>query len=208
MSTSKKSQPITENTNLRALLVEVEGKLDARSSTEIKFPKGGFMPEGYTVDRERKYVELRDSEVRYRRLYETAKDGITILDGDTGRITDANPFLQDMLGYSKAELIDKALWEIGPVKNIPASQEAMRQLQNNEYIRYEDIPLETKAGARKHVEFVSNVYLVNGWRVIQCNIRDITDRKHAEALVQSTNDELITLVNELQWRDREMQLLN
>ena len=108
----------------------------------------------------------------------------------------------------KAELIGKALWEIGPVKDIPASQEAMRQLQNNEYIRYEDIPLETKAGERKQVEFVSNVYLVNGWRVIQCNIRDITERKHAEARVQTANDELLTLVDELQWRDREMQLLN
>jgi len=131
-----------------------------------------------------------------------------ILDGDTGRITDANPFLQDMLGYSKSELIGKALWEIGPVKNIPASQEAMRLLQNNEYIRYEDLPLEAKGGEHKQVEFVSNVYQVNGWRVIQCNIRDITARKHAEAEVLATNDKLLTLVNELQWRDREMQLLN
>src|SRR5690349_22362353 len=106
--------------------------------------------------------DLQESEVRYRRLFETAKDGILILDGDTGRITDANPFLQDMLGYSKAELIGKALWEIGPVKDIAASQHAMRKLQDSEYIRYEDIPLETKGGERKHVEFVSNVYMVDG----------------------------------------------
>ena len=72
---------------------------------------------------------LRASEVRYRRLFETAKDGILILDGDTGRITDVNPFLQDMLGYSQAELIGKALWEIGPIKDIAASRDAMRQLQ-------------------------------------------------------------------------------
>ena len=105
---------------------------------------------------------MEDSEARYRRLFETAKDGILILDGDTGRIIDANPFLQEMLGYSESELIGKALWEIGPVKNIAASQEAMRQLQFKEYIRYEDIPLETRGGERKQVEFVSNVYLVNG----------------------------------------------
>jgi diguanylate cyclase (GGDEF)-like protein/PAS domain S-box-containing protein len=153
-------------------------------------------------------ITLEESEVRYRRLFETAKDGILILDGDTGRIVDANPFLQDMLGYPESELIGKALWEIGPVQHIPASQEAMRQLQNNEYIRYEDIPLETKAGERKQVEFVSNVYLVNSYRVIQCNIRDITARKHAEARAQVANDELVALVDELQWRDREMQLLN
>ena len=131
-----------------------------------------------------------ESETRYRRLFETAKDGILILDGDTGRITDVNPFLQDMLGYSKTELVGKALWEIGPVRDIAASQEAMRHLQNNEYIRYEDLPLETKTGERKQVEFVSNVYMVNGWRVIQCNIRDITAHKRAEVRVQTANDEL------------------
>lgn len=153
-------------------------------------------------------LNLKASEIRYRRLFETAKDGILILHGDTGRITDANPFLQDMLGYSKAELIGKALWEIGPVKDIPASLEAMRHLQDSDYIRYEDLPLETKSGERKQVEFVSNVYLVDGWRVIQCNIRDITARKHAETRVISTNDELVTLVKELRWRDQQMQLMN
>lgn len=152
--------------------------------------------------------DLKESEVRYRRLFETAKDGILILEGDTGRITDANPYLQDMLGYSRDELIGKALWEIGPVKDIPASLEAMRHLQDHDYIRYEDLPLETKAGERKQVEFVSNVYLVDGWRVIQCNIRDITARKHAEASVNTANDELVTLVKELQWRDKLMQLMN
>src|SRR5688572_22915442 len=202
MSTLKTSQPTTENTPLRANLNEVEDKLDNRSSDEIVSPRSGFF------DHERKQIDLEESEARYRRLFETAKDGILILDGDTGRITDVNPFLQDMLGYSKTELVGKALWEIGPVKDIAASQEAMRHLQHSEYIRYEDLPLETKGGERKQVEFVSNVYLVNGWRVIQCNIRDITARKHAEIRVQMANDELLALVDELQWRDREMQLLN
>ena len=68
-----------------------------------------------------KQEALQSSETRYRRLFETAKDGIIIMEGDTGRITDANPFLQDMLGYSLPELIGKALWEIGPVKDIAAS---------------------------------------------------------------------------------------
>ena len=150
---------------------------------------------------------LQSSEVRYRRLFETAKDGILLLDGDTGRITDVNPFLQDMLGYSHHELIGKALWEIGPVKDITASQDAMRQLQKKEYVRYEDLPLETKAGQQIEVEFVSNVYLVNGWRVIQCNVRDITARKRAEEGIRTTNDELRASVAELQRRDEEMKSL-
>lgn len=191
-----------ENTNTPTTQTEMDAKSDNRPSPENGLPNGGFF------EHEQKQIKLEESEARYRRLFETAKDGILILDGDTGRIVDANPFLQDLLGYPESELIGKALWEIGPVRDIPASQEAMRELQKNEYIRYEDIPLETKAGVRKSVEFVSNVYQVNGFRVIQCNIRDITERKQAQAQVLTTNEELLTLVNELQWRDQQMQLMN
>ena len=148
-----------------------------------------------------------DSETRYRRLFETAKDGIIILDGDTGRITDANPFLQDMLGYGLQELLGKALWEIGPVKDIAAGQDAMRQLQNKEYVRYENLPLETKGGQHIQVEFVSNVYLVNGFRVIQCNIRDITARRRNEEVIRTANGELRASVAQLLKRDEEMKLL-
>jgi len=147
------------------------------------------------------------SEVRYRRLFETAKDGILLLDADTGRITDVNPCLQDMLGYTHGELLGKALWEIGPVKDIPASQDAMRQLQKKEYVRYENLPLETKTGENIQVEFVSNVYLVDGTRVIQCNVRDITARKLAEDGARTVNEKLMASVAELQRRDEEMKLL-
>src|SRR5688572_18657119 len=160
MPSKKKSSP-EKNIPVAAKPTEVEGKPDKRSSIKSGLPKNG------SKNHKGERLTLEASEARYRRLFETAKDGILILDGDTGRITDANPFLQDMLGYSKTELIGKALWEIGPVKNIAASQEAMRHLQGNEYIRYEDLPLETKGGEHKQVEFVSNVYMVNGWRVIQ-----------------------------------------
>ena len=123
---------------------------------------------------------LRASEVRYRRLFETAQDAILILDGDTGKIVDSNPFLSDLLGYSPDELRGKELWEIGLFKDIEANRVAFRQLQKTGFIRYEDLPLETKDGRHAYVEFVSNVYPVEGQRVIQCNIRDISDRKRAE----------------------------
>src|SRR6185503_4732694 len=119
----------------------------------------------------RKRIEdqLVASEVRYRRLFEAAKDGILILAADTGKITDANPYLETMLGYRHAELLGKALWEIGPFKDVVASRDAFRQLQVKEYVRYDNLPLETKDHERKQVEFVSNVYMVDGEKVIQCN---------------------------------------
>ena len=147
---------------------------------------------------------LKDSELRYRRLFESTQDGILILDAEIGEINDANPFLINMLGYSREELIKKKLWEVGAFKDIKASQDAFEELQKNKYIRYEDLPLKAKDGKLIQVEYVSNVYLVGDEKVIQCNIRDITERKQAqdallksEALLreQSVRDHLTGLFN-------------
>jgi two-component system cell cycle sensor histidine kinase/response regulator CckA len=120
------------------------------------------------------------TEVRYRRLFEAAKDGILILDADTGRIVDVNPFLAELLGYLPKELLGKRLWEIGFFKDHISSQSAFEKLRTKDYIRYDDLPLRSRDGRERAVEFVSNVYEVDQRKVIQCNIRDITERKRAE----------------------------
>jgi PAS domain S-box-containing protein len=134
------------------------------------------------TERKQLGYQIMTSELRYRRLFETAQDGILVLNADTGNITDVNPFLIDMLGYSKEEFIGKSLWELGFLSDIVANRRAFQELQEKGYIRYENLPLKTKAGQPLQVEFVSNFYTVNGDRVIQCNIRDITQRKKAEQL--------------------------
>ncbi|MCX6684720.1 MAG: PAS domain S-box protein [Methanoregula sp.] len=120
------------------------------------------------------------SEIRYRRLFETAQDGILILDAETGQIVEVNPFLITMLGFSRDQFLGKKLWEIGLFKDIVANKENFEELQRKEYVRYEDMPIETADGQRIAVEFLSNVYTVNNKKVIQCNIRDITVRKKLE----------------------------
>jgi two-component system, cell cycle sensor histidine kinase and response regulator CckA len=124
---------------------------------------------------------LEASEARYRRLFEAAKDGILILDADTGRIVDANPFLTELTGYPREEFLGAFLWEIGPFKDATASRAAFAELQAQDYVRYEDLPLQARDGRTIDVEFISNVYCVDGLKVIQCNIRDVTARKRAEA---------------------------
>jgi len=125
------------------------------------------------------------SELRYRRLFETAQDGILILDADSGKIIDVNPFLLDLLDYSFESMIGLELWEIGVFEDIAASRAAFEKLQTEEYIRYENLPLRTKAGKQIQVEFVSNVYFVGPAKVIQCNIRDITARAKFQAASKS-----------------------
>jgi PAS domain S-box-containing protein len=123
---------------------------------------------------------VRDSELRFRRLFEAARDGILLLDVRTGMITDVNPFLAELLGYSHAEILGKAIWDIGLFKDVEASKRAFRELIANRSVRYENLPLQTRSGSSISVEVVSNVYRVNGDQVIQCNIRDIRHRKDAE----------------------------
>lgn len=140
--------------------------------------------------RKRLEEAIQSSEIRYRRLFETARDGILILDAESGNIVDVNPFLQKLLGYAQPELLGKKLWEIGVFKDIINSKNAFLELQAKGYIRYEDLPLETKDGRRIDVEFISNVYTVNGKKVIQCNIRDITDRKTVEKKIQDAQKKM------------------
>ena len=140
---------------------------------------------------------LKVSELRYRRLFETAQDGILILNADSGQIDDVNPFLTEMLGYSREQLLGNKLWEIGPFKDVEASKAEFRELQREAYVRYEDLPLETSTGKSINVEFVSNIYQVNGDRVVQCNIRDITKRRRAEEKLKDYSRKLQVLSRRL-----------
>ncbi len=137
------------------------------------------------------------SELRYRRLFESAKDGILILDADTGQIIDANPYLMATLGYSYDELIGKELWEIGFFKDIAAAKKAFVELRDKGYVRYDDLPLETRGGLVIEVEIVSNSYLVGESNAIQCNIRDITQRSLGKRALEETNRKLEATLGEL-----------
>ena len=139
---------------------------------------------------------LRASEVRYRRLFETAKDGILILSAGTGEITDANPAVVDMLGYTHEELMGKKFWEIGIYKDAEASEAAFTELQHNGHTRYENLHLKTKDEREIYIELVGNVYQADLNKIIQCNIRDITDRKLAEKELWKAHSELEQRVKE------------
>ena len=142
---------------------------------------------------------LRRSESRYRRLFETAQDGILLLNADTAQIEDVNPYLIEMLGYSHEEFLGKKLWEVGPFADIAQTKQMFVELQAEGYVRYEGLPLKTKAGRHIQVEFVCNSYDCEGVKVIQCDIRDISERKLLERsraefskIVESSNEAIFT----------------
>ena len=133
---------------------------------------------------------LRTSELSYRRLFESAQDGILLLDIETGRIDDVNPFLCVLLGFAHDEMVGKTVGELSPFKDALPNQVMLERLQKDKYVRYEDLPLETRDGRHIAVEFVSNVHHAGDKTVIQCNIRDITARKRADDEVRRLNDTL------------------
>lgn len=120
---------------------------------------------------------IKASETKYRRLFETSKEGLLLLDASTGIIVDVNPFMIDFLGYQKEDLFGKNLWEIDAVKNIPESEQAFQEVLNKDYVRFAELDLNTANRKRVKIEFIGITYLVNEIKVIQCHLWDITERK-------------------------------
>jgi len=150
-----------------------------------------------SANRTRVHDALAASEARYRRLFESARDGILILDADDGKIIDVNPFMTELTGYSRNDFLERHLWELGPFKDIAAAKESFAELQARGYVRYEDLPLATQDGRSVSVEFISNEYLVDRQKVIQCNIRDISERKRTEAALRESERKLAGILSNL-----------
>jgi two-component system CheB/CheR fusion protein len=139
------------------------------------------------TERRRSRAALSASEIRYRRLFEAAKDGVIIVDPETRRITDANPFMVQLLGYRRDEFLGKELFEIGLFRDEAAAQEAFRRLRDKRVIRYDHLPLKGKDGTTHEVEVVANLYDEDGRPTIQCNVRDITERRKMEAALRASD---------------------
>jgi diguanylate cyclase (GGDEF)-like protein/PAS domain S-box-containing protein len=154
-------------------------------------------------------AQLRRSETRYRQLFETSKDGILLLDSKSGRITDVNAAVVKMLGYGRAHFLNHRLWDIAPFKAVPGCPTAFAELQANEYVSDEHWRLETQSNSLIDVEFVGNVYQVDGARILQCNLRDITSRKMAEARIRhmALHDSLTGLPNRILLYDLLIQAI-
>jgi PAS domain S-box-containing protein len=148
---------------------------------------------------------LTESEERYRRLFETASDGIVLLEKREGKITHANPAAEKMLGYTKKESVGNKLQDIGVSLDMGDFQTTMQNLNLSGILNYNDVPVKTKSG--QHI--YTDIYLVDRARLVQCNIRDITDRKQVEEGIRASLREKEILLRELHHRVKNnMQVIS
>jgi PAS domain S-box-containing protein len=145
------------------------------------------------TERRRAEERMAASERRYRRLFESARDGILIIDFN-GEIVEANPFMETLLGYSREELVGRDLWQSDLFADNTAAQQMFQELQREGYIRHEHLPLVAREGQVVEVEIIGNVYIEGSERVIQYNIRDITQRKQVEAELRRNEERLRKIV--------------
>jgi PAS domain S-box-containing protein len=132
------------------------------------------------TDQERAEQQLKNSEIRYRRLFESSLAGIMILDGQSGKILDANPFLTVLLGYTTEELIGKYLWQIGINISTSHSLNAITELLEKGYMHIDDLPVKTRDGKQLFIEAAGVIFTAGNEKIIQINFHDITRRKASE----------------------------
>jgi diguanylate cyclase (GGDEF)-like protein/PAS domain S-box-containing protein len=154
-------------------------------------------------------TQLRASGIRYRRLFETAKDGIFLLDSESGRVTDVNASVVRMLGYGRDHFLNRKLCDVLPFTAIPACRIGLAALQTSQAVAFDHWSLQARDKSLVDVEFVGSTYQVEGSRITQCNLRDITARKHAEARIHhmAMHDALTGLPNRVLLQDRLTQAI-
>jgi PAS domain S-box-containing protein len=159
---------------------------------------------------------LEESEMQYRLLFETANDGIVLLEKNEGKIVHVNPSVEKMLGYSAKESIGNKLQNVGLIIDNGDFQITMKNLNEKGILRYYDVPVKTKSG--HHI--YADTYIVDKAKFAQCNIRDITERRKAEEKIHNITERLHLATvsakagvwdwnlqtNEMIWDDRMIEL--
>ena len=144
---------------------------------------------------ERKRLDdlLAKSEERFKRVFETATDGILLLEKTDGNIIHANPAIGKILGYSEEDCIGKKLQDIGVSVDTGGFQKVIQRLDKNGIIYYDDVQVKTRSG--HYID--TDIFMVDREWLTQCNIHDITERKKADEELRFSEERYRSVVDNI-----------
>jgi PAS domain S-box-containing protein len=135
---------------------------------------------GESAGRKAAEERVRISENLYRHLFEASTDGILVVDPATHAIIEANKGVADLFGTTSAQLLGRNLLRIGLFPDQESGEAVWREMEEQHLARRESLEFHMEDGQLRYVEFVGNRFQANSHEIIQCHLRDITDRKQAE----------------------------
>jgi two-component system cell cycle sensor histidine kinase/response regulator CckA len=121
-------------------------------------------------------VALQVSEAQHRLVFETAREGIWLMDAKSGVLLDVNPFFQDLVGFARQELVGRKPWDIGLFADGETARSRFEANFAGGFGVEQEVAMRTKTGQPVWVEAVTNTYLLGDRLVTQANLRDVTDR--------------------------------
>jgi two-component system CheB/CheR fusion protein len=195
--------PRFETPAIRSLFVELERGATELTDVEVE-PKPDRRGESGTLlvnarrlqspDREQLILmafediteRKKAAEARYRRLFESARDGIVIVDAHSGEILDLNPYAEDLFGYRKDDLVGTKLEELESMRSLSNGREVLEQIRERGVLRFDNFPLRTKDDREIALEVIATLYSEGARQAVQLNIRDMSERMKFERELQET----------------------
>ena len=127
---------------------------------------------------------LRESEQRYRAIFESAAEGILIADIETKKFLFANPAVSAMLGYSEGELLNMGIQDIHPPEDMPRNIARFEAAATGKTKVILDIPCVRKDGTIVFVDINTGMMLLDGREYLIGLFTDVTERRQAERAVK------------------------
>ena len=155
---------------------------------------------------ERKQAEenLRESEEKYRALFNEARDGIVIIDNETGNIVECNSEFENQTGRKLEQLRKMKIWEIRVPEKIELAKKKFLEVKEKGEGGSRELEFQKPDGKVIPIEFLSRVVKIRGREYLQSIVRDITQRKRAEETIRELayHDSLTGLPNRMLFNDR------
>ncbi len=140
------------------------------------------------VDLEEGRKQVEESERRFRAIYEGAKDGIALIEPESGLIMDCNPQFEELTGRELEKLREISIWELRPSGQIESARTLFTTIRKEGSGVSDSYEFQKPNGETISVEFVAQEVMIGNKSVLLYIVRDITERKSAEKALKEREE--------------------